>query len=216
MVFRSRLLTFLLGGALLGLGIVLLRSVEPWEAATLQRWENTEPPVGMLAMSGVLIVVGLCLVVAVLIGMLGHTAFRETTLEPPEGGALLGGNARVLVRLVPRGSVQVSSAELRLITEERANYVADFPELASDSDDSQKGYLSSVMEVHRWSSRLELPAELREPWEQSVPVPIPLELPPSFRWARHAVATRLELEVVLVGRMDLELVRELIILPREA
>lgn len=215
MVFRSRLLTFLLGGALLGLGIVLLRSIEPWEATTLQRWENTEPPVGALATSGTLIVVGLSLVVAVVIGMLGHSAFRETTLEPPEGGALLGGNARVLVRLVPRGSVQVSSAELRLITEERADYVENFPELSSDSD-SQRGHLSSVMEVHRWSSRLELPAELREPWEQSIPVPIPLELPPSFRWARHAVATRLELEVVLVGRLDLQLERELIILPREA
>ncbi|MFL5349785.1 MAG: hypothetical protein ACJ8AT_33725, partial [Hyalangium sp.] len=73
-----------------------------------------------------------------------------------------------------------------------------------------------VMEVHRWSSRLALPEELSEPWEQSVPVPIPLELPPSFRWTRHSVATRLELEVVLIGRLDLRLERELLILPRQA
>jgi hypothetical protein len=218
MLFRSRLLTFLVGGFLLGLGIVLLESTEPWNSSSLQRWASDKAPLGMLLTSGALIVLGLILTLSVAVSVIALSGFRESVLEPPEGGALLGGEAPIRLRLTPRGTVRVASAQLRLITEERASYEEKFPEMETWKADGgvEAGFFRSVMEVHRWSTDLELPSELSGSWEQIIPVPIPLELPPSFEWGRHAVETRLELEIFLVGSMDLRLERELHVLPRQA
>jgi hypothetical protein len=158
-----------------------------------------------------LIIMGLVFSVPPLVQWVSQGAFAEAVLEPPEEGAPLGGETVVRVRLVPRSALRVASAELRLISEEHARYMEE-----ATGFNNERHYRARVMELHRWSTRLEVPQELNAPLELDVPIPIPRELPPTFSWERHEAHTRLELEVVLVGRMDLHLEKKLILLPRLA
>jgi hypothetical protein len=216
MLLRSPLLAFLGGGILLFLGVILLLAAEPWAPTTMERWEDRErsedgDPRGALFMGSALIILGLVLTVPPMVQWVSQGAFAEAVLEPPEEGAPLGGETVVRVRLVPRRALRVASAELRLISEEQAQYMEE-----ASGPDNERHYRARVMELHRWSTRLEVPLELNAPLELEVPIPIPRELPPTFAWDRHMARTRLELEVVLVGRMDLHLEKELIVLPRLA
>lgn len=212
MFSRSPLLSFLFGGFLLALGAILLLSVEPWRPSRLERWDESEDPTGTLLTALGLIVVGLGFSFPPVLKWASEGAFQEVALEPPAEGAPLGGETVVRVRLVPRKPLQVASAELRLISEELAQYMEE----ASDYNDNERQHRTRVMEVHRWSSRLAVPQDLNGPVELEVPIPIPRELPPSFRWERHMTRTRLELEVDIIGRVDLNMEKELILLPRYA
>jgi len=160
-----------------------------------------------------LIVLGLVFAVPPVVQWVGQGGSKEVVLEPPAEGAALGGTTVVRVRLVPKRTLRVTSAQLHLITEELAQYVQ---EATGDTDDEGNRHRTSVMEVHRWSTRLAIPEEVSAPFELEVPVPIPQELPPSFNWERHMARTRLELEVGLKGRMDLRVEQELVIVPRYA
>ena len=220
MLVRSPLLSFLLGGFLLFLGVILLLSGELRSPSSLERWEDRQrrednsdagDPMGAVLTGGALILVGLGFAFPPLVKWASESAFKEAVLEPPEEGAGLGGDTVVRVRLVPGRALRVASAELRLISEEQASYTEERDPLSNDNDSR---YQRRLMEVHRWSTRLPVPQELSAPFELEVPVPIPRELPPSFNWERHMARTRLELEVVLIGRMNLNLEKELLIVPR--
>jgi hypothetical protein len=222
MLVRSPLLAFLLGGFLIFLGVVLVLSGELRPASSLERWEDRQKsnesseandPMGALFTGGALILVGLGFAFPPLVKWASESAFKEAVLEPPEEGAGLGGDAVVRVRLVPGQALRVASAELRLISEEQAIYTEERDLLHNDNDSR---YQRRVMEVHRWSTRLPVPQDLSAPFELEVPVPIPRELPPTFNWERHMARTRLELEVVLIGRMNLNLEKELRIVSRLA
>ncbi|MDY7229184.1 hypothetical protein [Hyalangium rubrum] len=215
MLFRSRLLPFLVGGSLIALGAILLLSVEPWKYSNLEHFDPSDNPLGSWLTGGGLIIVGLVFALPPLVQWMSEGAFKEAVLELPEEGAPLGGETVVRVRLVPRKALKVASAELRLITEEAAEYIEESEGISFNNED-QNQLRTRLMELHRWNSRLAVPLELSEPLELDVAIPIPRELPPTFRWDRHMAQTRLELEVNLVGRMDLHLEKELIILPRYA
>ncbi|HLL05105.1 MAG TPA: hypothetical protein VK539_31335 [Myxococcaceae bacterium] len=236
---RSPFIAFLVGGFFLLFGAGALfaswptsaTDLEPWEGPghrkNLESWDKVQQrrqnqqlseeqegdPRTPLFMGGVMVILGLGLMLPQLVAWLGESAFKEATLEPPKEGAALGGQAVVRVRLVPGGALRVASAELRLISEEVAYYLE---EGTYHSSSEEERYLTRVFEVHRWSTRLAVPLELNAPFELEVPIPIPREVPPTFRWKRHLARTRLELEVVLLGRMNLNLERELIVLPRLA
>lgn len=210
MPFRSPLFTFALGGLLLGIGVIMLLSLEPWNPSHVPSWEGDEPVRAQLY-AVVMIAVGLLFAVPTAVQWISQGAFKEASLEPPPEGALLGGETHVRVYLVPRGVLRVASAELRLITEETSTWLHK-----PDGIDQERGYRTKQMEVHRWSVRLAIPQELGAPWEQAVPVPIPRDHPTTFAWERHGIRSRLELEVVLVGKLDLHLEKNLIVLPRYA
>jgi hypothetical protein len=212
MALRSSSIGFIIGVFLLGFGFILALSLEPWEASGsgLGRWEESEDPVAAWMVPGIMIILGLVFTVPLVVQWASESNFIETALEPPEEGALLGGEAVVRVRLVPRRAARVASAELRLISEEENRHYEGSP--YSDSRDLK----IRVMELHRWTTSLEIPQDLDSPLELEVPIPIPRELPPSFRWERHMARTRLELQVVLIGQMDLHLESELLVLPRYA
>jgi len=237
---RSAFIAFLVGGFFLLSGALIVSrawnklatSQESWEdpqpRGSLQSWdgarqrreerqhsedeEETNPRTGLL-MGSVMVTLGLGLMLPQVVQWLGESAFKEATLEPPREGAALGGQVVVRVRLVPGGALRVASAELRLISEEVAHYLE---EGTYSSSSEEERYLTRVFEVHRWSTRLAVPQQLNAPFELEVPISIPEEVPPTFRWERHLARTRLELEVVLIGRTNLTLERELLILPRLA
>jgi hypothetical protein len=208
MPFRSPLLTFALGGILLGIGVIMLLSLEPWNPSHLTGWEGDEPIRAQLY-AIVMIVVGLVFAIPTAVQWVSQGAFKEALLEPPSEGALLGGETEVRVYLVPRGVLRVASAELRLVTEETSTWLHK-----PDGIDQERGYRTKQMEVHRWSVRLAIPQELGAPWEVAVPVPIPRDHPATFAWERHAIRSRLELDVVLVGKLDLHVEKSLTVLPR--
>jgi hypothetical protein len=235
---RSPFIAFLVGGFFLLIGAVFLfaswptsaADLEPWEGpqrrGNLESWDKVQQhrqnqqlseeegdPRAPLFVGGVMVLLGLGLMLPQFVQWLGESAFKEATLEPPSEGAALGGQAVVWVRLVPGGALRVASAELRLISEEVAYYLE---EGTYHSSSEEERYLTRVFEVHRWSARLAVPLELNAPFELEVPISIPEQVPPTFRWERHLARTRLELEVVLIGRMNLNLERELIVLPRLA
>lgn len=215
---RSPFIAFLVGGFFLFIGAGFLFASWPTSATDLEPWEDRQhreegDPQGPLLMGGIMAILGLGLMLPQLVAWLGESAFKEATLEPPREGAALGGQAVVRVRLVPGGALRVASAELRLISEEVAHYLE---EGTYHSSSEEERYLTRVFEVHRWSTRLAVPLELNAPFELEVPISIPREVPPTFRWERHLARTRLELEVVLLGRMNLNLERELLVLPRLA
>ncbi len=239
MLERSSLLAFLVGVLFLCLGAFTLLVAYPRTTASLESREDRQhreslkswgererdevrdddsseaSPHSVLIMGAVMLLTGLGLTLPQTLKWLGETAFKEAVLEPPQEGASLGGEALVRVRLVPGGALRVASAELRLISEEQAQYYEE-SELGAFNQHDEERRRTRVMEVHRWSTRLAVPQELSAPFELEVPVPIHRELPPTFRWERHLTVTRLELEVELIGRVNLHLEKPLRILPRLA
>jgi hypothetical protein len=239
MPIRSPLLAFLLGGLFLVLGVITLlaypgpaTSLESWESRqrreSLRTWGDSaqyeegyhsshdNDPQAALFVGGVMIIMGLGFTLPPVIKWVSESAFKEAVLEPPEEGAALGGEAVVRVRLVPGGPLRVASAELRLISEEQAHYLEERDLHTFTNTSNEDRHRTRVMEVHRWSTRLAIPQDLSAPFELEVPISIPREVPPTFRWERHQARTRLELEVVLIGRMNLLLEKELRVLPRYA
>ncbi|HEX8701165.1 MAG TPA: hypothetical protein VF815_20235 [Myxococcaceae bacterium] len=237
---RTPLLAFLVGGLFILSGIFTLVVYYPRTRTSLESWEDRQrlesikewarddssyderyerpreaeaDPMVVLFMGGSSLLVGLGLTLPQLFKWVGESAFKEAVLEVPPEGAALGGEAVVRVRLVPGGALRVASAELRLISEELAHYFEE-QNFGGGNDEERKR--TKVMEIHRWSQRLAIPQDLNAPFELEVSIPIHREVPPSFRWERHMARTRLELEVELVGRVNLHLEKNLLVVPRLA
>jgi hypothetical protein len=146
-------------------------------------------------------VLGALLVIKGVSGLLARTVFHVATLTPTAGAVALGSTARVKLDLSPKRDLKVKGGKLTFTTEEEAIYVR-----GSD----RRTYREVVFE---WTTPINLPEGLSGPYQRELRIPIPKELPPTFRGQYNAITSRCDVTVELAGLPNLELSEDIVIAP---
>lgn len=149
----------------------------------------------------VFMVVGVSAMVKGVRGMIARAAFEVAELTPTTDAVALGGTARVDLELSPKREIKVKGGKLTFTTEEEAIYSAGT---------DRRTYREVVF---TWSTPLNLPDTISGSFRRELRIPIPKEIPPTFKGSYNRLTSACEVKVDFEGLPSLELGEEIVVAP---